>query len=109
MANRDVITFRWGVPGDFIAVEYNDNNLQIRRIHVNVSAGHEVRALVWDVDAGGDPLDPTTAFIDVTFTGPITDEFNVPGNRRLVEVTGDGDPYFDLPQNWRYQFIEKSI
>lgn len=106
MANVDVIRFKWG-DDNFIALEYNDNNLRARRIHVNISAGRTVRALVWDTDQGGDPSDPATAFIDVTFVGPTVDSFNVPGSFQLVEVTDEAGTYHDVPPNIKYQFIER--
>lgn len=103
MANRDVIRISWGGP-DFAAIEYNDANLAIRRIYVSLSSGRIVRALVWDTLAGGIPSDPATALIDQTFIGPTAQEFNVPGNRRLIERTDEHGTYPDLPDNLIYQF-----
>ena len=99
MAEADVIKVSWG-DADFMAVEFLDTNLRIRRVYVELSPGRTVRAVVWDMDDGGIEGDIGTAWIDVSFVGPTIDEFVIPGVHRVVEVTDEFGSYYDFPPNW---------
>lgn len=105
MAERKLINFSWG-DSDFLAVEFTDTNLRIRRVYTDISAGRIVRAVVWDTDEGGVPGDFDTTWIDMTFTGPTIDEYVIPGIHRVVEVTDEIGSYYDFPPNWVVQFFE---
>ena len=108
MANRDCITFSWG-GDDYAAIEYNDANLSIRRVHFSLSAGRTIRILIWDVLDGGVVGDPATALFDETLVGPLNDNRNIPGNYRLIERTDAGGTYVDVPDNIFYRVVEQFI
>lgn len=105
MAEADLIKTSWGTA-DFIAVEFLDTNLRIRRVYVELSEGRTVRAVVWDTDDGGVEGDFGTAWVDETFVGPVVSEYVIPGVHRVVEVTDEIGTYYDFPPNWIVTFLE---
>jgi hypothetical protein len=109
MPEVDLIKMSWG-GDDFVAVEYTDTNLRLRRVHVNIQAPNmKVRAIVWDTDQGGIPGDPETALVDVEWLSPTIDEYVLPGNYRAQEYTDEIGSFYDLPENLRVQFFASSV
>lgn len=96
-----------GVPGVEVWIEYNPSNLRIQSVQWEIPvSGVVVRARVWDTDVS--TIDPV---YDRTEGGPSSGAQTIPGNNRLVEVSGlpgEGS-YLDLPSNIIYKFNIETI
>ena len=96
MANQKAFEMGLGLPGASAIIWYNDVNLRIGNIEVNVPVGCEATARIWK--AG------TTVYINSFLPGTYSE--SVPGNERMVLVQDPGGNYYDLPPDitWSVNF-----
>jgi len=96
MANLKAFEMGLGIPGASAAIWYNDVNLRVGNIELNVPSTCEASARIWKND--------TLIFYRAYLPGTYSE--SVPGNERMVLVQDPVGNYYDLPPDitWSVNF-----
>lgn len=86
-SNGDGTMYAW--------IEYNPGNMRLTNANWVLVSGYQMHAMIWEDD-----------ILIVDYTDAQSGSVNLPGNRRAVEITDDGDPYDSVPLNiaWHLKF-----